>query len=115
MGIVPTFMMWNFSAFFVLKARAQQQLKLQVWYFYFLVVFVLLVTSIGSSDFGLLQTVTFLVRNPLEIFPRLAEKMPTTTHFYLEYLVVQCSVQALNITRYWVLFQYYLSYVPYKL
>jgi len=72
------------------------------------------VTAVGSSDFGLLQTVTFLVRNPLEIFPRLAEKMPTTTHFYLEYLVVQCSVQALNITRYWVLGHYYFSFIQDK-
>lgn len=106
MSMVPSFLMWIFATFFVLKARTQQQHKVQTWYFYFLVVFVLLVTAIGSSDFGLLQTVTFLVRNPLEIFPRLAEKMPSSTHFYLEYLVVQWGVQAFNITRFMNLLKY---------
>eukprot|EP00932_Pfiesteria_piscicida_P003363 SRR837773.13278.p1 GENE.SRR837773.13278~~SRR837773.13278.p1 ORF type:complete len:159 (-),score=20.95 SRR837773.13278:702-1178(-) len=106
MSTVPSFLMWIFSMFVVLKSYTQQQLRVQIWYFYFLVVFVLLVTAIGSSEFGLLQTITFLVRNPLEIFPRLAEKMPSSTHFYLEYLLVQWGVQALNITRYLNLVKY---------
>mmetsp|Transcript_77288 Transcript_77288/g.250152 ORF Transcript_77288/g.250152 Transcript_77288/m.250152 type:complete len:1162 (-) Transcript_77288:249-3734(-) len=106
MATVPSFLMWIISVFIVLKAYTKQQLWVQIWYFYFLVVFVLLVTAIGSSDFGLLQTVTFLVRNPLEIFPRLAEKMPNSTHFYLEYLLVQWGVQALNLTRYLNLMKY---------
>jgi len=106
MTTVPSFLMWIFSVFLVLKSYTHQQLWVQNGYFYFLVVFVLLVTAIGSSDFGLLQTVTFLVRNPLEIFPRLAEKMPSSTHFYLEFLLVQWGVQALNITRYLNLAKY---------
>lgn len=106
MGFIPTLLMLVFANFFVLKSKAAQQSKVQIWYFYFLVIFVLLVTAIGSSDFGLLQTVTFLVRNPIEIFPRLAEKMPSSTHFYMNYLVVQWGVQAFNITRAWNLMKY---------
>ena len=52
----------------------------QVWYHYFLVIFVLLVTAIGSSIF---VTGKYLVEHPFEAPSLLASNMPKSTHFYL--------------------------------
>merc|ERR1740138_287218 len=48
-AFVPTFFVLIFSNFFVLKAEAWLQHKIQDWYYYFQVIFVLLVTAVGSS------------------------------------------------------------------
>jgi len=105
MSMIPTFLVLIFQRFFVLKARAWTQHYLQQWYFYFLVVFVLLVTAIGTS---LIQTVSALVREPMQIFVLLAAKMPQSTHFYLNFVPIQAAALAVNLTRYVNLLKYLL-------
>eukprot|EP00913_Durusdinium_trenchii_P011416 g10721.t1 len=49
MSFLPTFLVMIFSACFTMKANAWEQHHIQQWYFYFLVVYVLLVTAVGTS------------------------------------------------------------------
>eukprot|EP00416_Gambierdiscus_australes_P025159 CAMPEP_0171079748 /NCGR_PEP_ID=MMETSP0766_2-20121228/15448_1 /TAXON_ID=439317 /ORGANISM="Gambierdiscus australes, Strain CAWD 149" /LENGTH=421 /DNA_ID=CAMNT_0011536959 /DNA_START=15 /DNA_END=1281 /DNA_ORIENTATION=+ len=97
MSFLPTILMGIFHTFFVLKANAWAQEKLQIWYFWFLAVFVLLITAIGAS---LLGRVMYLVKHPTEIAGVLADSLPQATHFYLNYMVMQWVVHAMNLTRY---------------
>merc|ERR1719356_718496 len=69
MGFVPTFFVIIFSNFFCIKSGNSLQHKIQEWYFYFQVIFVLLVTAIGSS---LLDTLQELAEDPTSIFYLLA-------------------------------------------
>jgi hypothetical protein len=60
-SFLPTFLVLIFDTFFALKARAWLQHKVQIWYYYFNLVFILLVTAVGSS---LLATVDSLLSRP---------------------------------------------------
>eukprot|EP00448_Togula_jolla_P016328 CAMPEP_0170583920 /NCGR_PEP_ID=MMETSP0224-20130122/8410_1 /TAXON_ID=285029 /ORGANISM="Togula jolla, Strain CCCM 725" /LENGTH=764 /DNA_ID=CAMNT_0010907315 /DNA_START=78 /DNA_END=2372 /DNA_ORIENTATION=+ len=102
-GFVPTFFVLIFSNFFVLKAEAWVQHRIQDWYFYFQVVFVLLVTAIGSS---LMKTAEQLAEHPTMIFSLLAETLPLATHFYLNYLPLQWVTHGQNLTRIVSLFKF---------
>jgi len=95
-AFVPTFFVMIFSNFFVLKAEAWLQHKIQDWYFYFQVIFILLVTAVGSS---LVDTLEALAENPLSIFSLLASNMPNSTHFYLNFLPLQWVTHAQNLVR----------------
>jgi hypothetical protein len=97
MAMLPTFLVWVFQAFYTLKANRWEQIQIQVYYFWLLVLFVLLTTSVGSN---LTETLNALAQSPFEVFTLLAEQMPTTTHFYLNYVVLQPVTHAMNLTRY---------------
>jgi hypothetical protein len=86
MSIVPMFLMLIFDRCFVSRAEVDLQHRLQVWYFYFLVIFVLLATAIGSS---ILTTGKELLRQPLSAPALLAKNMPASTHFYLKFIPLQ--------------------------
>jgi hypothetical protein len=97
MSMLPTFLVWIFQMFFTLKADRWCQIKIQEWYFWFLVLFVLLTTAVGSNLSATLKT---LSEAPFEVFSLLAEMMPVTTHFYLNYTFMQPVTHAMNLTRY---------------
>lgn len=82
MSLLPNWLMFICEWLFVMKSGRQLQLQLQTWYFYFLVVFVLMVTAIGSSLF---YTLSRLVEHPAKIFSLLANTLPYSTHFYLSH------------------------------
>eukprot|EP00747_Dinoflagellata_sp_TGD_P136968 gnl/TRDRNA2_/TRDRNA2_175612_c0_seq1.p1 gnl/TRDRNA2_/TRDRNA2_175612_c0~~gnl/TRDRNA2_/TRDRNA2_175612_c0_seq1.p1 ORF type:complete len:976 (+),score=209.99 gnl/TRDRNA2_/TRDRNA2_175612_c0_seq1:179-2929(+) len=103
MSILPTLLMLIFKHFFTLKANAWAQHRLQAWYFWFLLFFVVLVTAIGSSLAGTFEQ---LAESPMKIFDLLAHSLPLATHFYLNYLVLQWGTHALNLLRYVPLFKY---------
>jgi len=95
-AFVPTMFVAIFSNFFVLKADAWLQHRIQEWYYYFQVIFVLLVTAVGSS---LVDTLETLAENPLSIFNLLATTLPMSTHFYLNFLPLQWVTHAQNLLR----------------
>uniref|UniRef100_A0A7S1MH41 CSC1/OSCA1-like 7TM region domain-containing protein n=1 Tax=Alexandrium catenella TaxID=2925 RepID=A0A7S1MH41_ALECA len=97
MGLVPMFLALISSHFFILRAKSIVQHYIQDYYFKFSVVFVLLVTAIGSS---LISTSQKLIRDPMAVFSLLASTMPTSTHFYMNYFAIQWSTHFINITRY---------------
>jgi hypothetical protein len=97
MGFLPTILRAIISSCFSLKAEALSQYYLQQWYFWFQVVFVLLITAVGSS---ILQRVSDLTEHPAEVFNILAQNLPYTTRFYIDFTVLQWATNMLNITRY---------------
>lgn len=103
MGFVPTFFMIIFSTFFCIKSGNSLQHKIQDWYFYFQVIFVLLVTAIGSS---LLDTLEELAEDPTSIVYLLASTLPLASHFYLNYLPLQWVTHAQNMLRLANLFKF---------
>jgi hypothetical protein len=96
-AFLPTFLILIFRMCFTLKDDAFAQQMLQNWYFVFQVVFVILVTAIGSNMMQFLET---LIEHPTEVFPLLGKSMPYATHFYMNYLVLQWASHAMVLTRY---------------
>jgi len=103
MSFLPTALNLIFAYFFKLKGGRWVQHRIQIWYFWFQVIFVLLVTAVGSS---LWDTMMILVKNPTFIFQLLADRLPAATHFYLNYMVMQWTIHGLNLTRYVNLFKF---------
>jgi len=97
MSFLPSLIALVFTSFFVLRSEGNCQYKMQAVYFFFLVMFVLLVTAIGSS---LVSTLKEIANSPFTIFPLLANSLPTSSHFYLNYVLTQSGTQAMNLTRY---------------
>mmetsp|Transcript_118145 Transcript_118145/g.329434 ORF Transcript_118145/g.329434 Transcript_118145/m.329434 type:complete len:801 (+) Transcript_118145:70-2472(+) len=103
MMFLPTFLMVIFHTFFCLRAEAWAQHKLQSSYFWFLAIFEIMVTSVGSS---LTRTTSVLMHHPLVIIKMLGETLPFVTHFYLNFMVIHWSTHALNLTRYFNLMKF---------
>jgi hypothetical protein len=97
MGLLPTVLRAIISNCFTLRAEALSQYHLQQWYFWFQVVFVLLITSVGSS---LLVRLQEIAKSPQEVFNILADTLPYTSRFYINYIVLQWATNLLNLTRY---------------
>merc|ERR1719265_1988840 len=93
-----------FCNFFKLTAEAFLQNRIQVWYFYFNVVFVMLVTAVGPC---LTETLKSLVESPTLIFNLLATTMPYATHFYLNFIPLQWVSHAQNMLRMVQLFKFF--------
>uniref|UniRef100_A0A7S2NDN8 CSC1/OSCA1-like 7TM region domain-containing protein n=1 Tax=Alexandrium andersonii TaxID=327968 RepID=A0A7S2NDN8_9DINO len=102
-AFLPTFLILIFKSFFTCRAEAWQQHKLQIWYFWFQVVFVLLATAVGQNVRGFTQTI---VNDPMQIFSELAATMPYATHFYMNFLVLQWMSHGMVFTRYIPLFKF---------
>jgi len=97
LSFLPSALLLIFRRCFTLKADVWAQQQLQVWYFWFQVIFVILVTAIGHSLPGFL---TRVVEDPIAIFGLLARHLPRATHFYMGYLVLQWADHAKNRLRY---------------
>jgi hypothetical protein len=97
MAMLPTFLMWIFKLTYTLKAERWAQLVLQEYYFWFLVLFVLLVTAIGTN---LASSISKYAHSPFLAFKVLADKLPASTHFYLAYACLQPVTHGMNLSRY---------------
>jgi len=107
MSFLPTFLMLIFYNCFSLKSSVEAQHMCQKYYFVFLVIFVLLITSVGAS---LISTMDEIIHSPLLIFSILASNMPTASHYYLSWTATQCTTHAMDLTRY----MNWLKYVMHK-
>jgi len=105
MGFVPTLLMFIFKHFFALKSESWCQQKVHEFYFLFLALFVLLITTIGNS---LLATWMDVLEHPGSIFELLASTLPQASHFYLNYLTVEWAVQSMGMTRYVNLIKFFI-------
>lgn len=85
-----------FQGFFVLVAETWAQVRLQVYYFWFQVVFTVLVTAVGGS---LVNTMAYIAQHPTALFSLIGDSLPSATHFYLNFMVMQWFTQVLNLTR----------------
>jgi len=97
LSFAPTVLINIFSWLFNLKSEVRSQLELQNWYFWFMVFFVIGVTVVGQ-DF--VNFVSQVAQDPLKLPLVLAEKMPSSTHYYLNFLALQWVTHGMNLTRY---------------
>lgn len=97
MSFTPTVLTIILRMFFTLNADAWVQHKLQIWYFWFQVVFVLMAAAVGQNATAFTRGV---LASPFSLFTTLADTMPFATHFYMNFLLVQWMSHALNLTRY---------------
>lgn len=78
--------------------RSRRELVTQAFYFTFLLIELVLVTSISS---GLIATISSIIDNPTSIVSTLATELPKASNYFFNYLIIQ----ALGFTGS-VLFQY---------
>lgn len=97
LSVIPWLLAIIFYRFFALKAESWLQVRIQQWYFYFLVLFVLLIGAVGKSFLAFARQI---LMNPFCIFELLASTMPGSSHFYLDYLPMQAVFAALAMIRY---------------
>lgn len=105
MGFVPSLFMAIFKSCFRLRANQWMQVTLQRWYFWFMVTFTILITTI---DTGLWDFVWRSTYDPNELFLALAINIPRSSHFYFSYIVAQYMTHSMNLTRYSVTAKYLL-------
>jgi len=96
-SFLPTILHLIFKSFFSLKDEAWAQYKLQNYYFWFQVTFVILVTAIGGDVSDFART---LATSPFEVFALFGKSMPSATHFYMNFMVLQWVTHSLNLLRY---------------
>lgn len=108
LAFLPSLLLLIIGQFFTLKAGAWAQFHLERWYFSFLFIFVLLVTTIGR---GIIISAEHLVKYPTQFFALLSSTLPSASHFYLNYMVMGWVTMAWELTRSTVL----LKFVFYKL
>lgn len=105
MGFVPTIFSLIFKYFFCLKSELWRQQRVQRWYFYFLVIFVLLITAVGAS---LAMVYLELFEDPARIFKLLADSLPGASQFYLKFMMFQWAAETLQLARHVVLVKFLL-------
>jgi len=96
MDFLPTILNLIFYSFFQLRSSNWAQLHLQTAYFWFMVMFVVLITAIGGS---LADTLKAVLETPSKVPFLLAEALPVSTHFYMKYLVLQWATPAIGMLR----------------
>mmetsp|Transcript_101228 Transcript_101228/g.241401 ORF Transcript_101228/g.241401 Transcript_101228/m.241401 type:complete len:758 (+) Transcript_101228:92-2365(+) len=97
LSFLPTVLILIIDNFYSLRCSSRVQEKLLVWYYWFQVIFVLLVTAIGNNFISFCEAVA---SNPLQLPHILAAELPKATHFYMNFLVVQWSTHVINLLRY---------------
>lgn len=85
LAFLPTTMYWIIISFVGVKSGSEVQLHMQRWYSCFLIVFVLLVTSMSR---GLTITLVAIAQEPGQIFGLLANYLPSASHFYFNYTIL---------------------------
>jgi len=93
---LPTFILLIFKNCFTLYAHQFAQLKLQRWYFWMQVLFVVFAAAIGQ-DFRSFALQVFA--SPVSVVSLLADRLPEATHFYWNYLVLQWAAHAMEMLR----------------
>jgi len=98
MSLLPTFFMTIYYSFFKLTANAWAQHQLQVYYFWFMVFFGIIVAALSGSLYIVSRS---SLNNPFYAINVLVANLPRCTHFYLGYMAVQWWLLALDLTRLW--------------
>lgn len=102
-SFLPTFLLAIFKVFFTIRAEAWLQSRLQEWYFWFQLVFVVMATAVSQDVADFTKT---LVEKPMEIFAVLAQSMPHATHFYIGYVTIDWATHCTNLMRHTQLSKY---------
>jgi len=96
MAIMPNILLFIIRKFFILKAGTWAQLRLQEWYYYFQVIFVVLAAAFGRSLYLALDRV---LNDFPKAFSSLENELPRASNFYLSYAVLGWSGTAVYLLR----------------
>lgn len=96
MMFLPTVLHFIITTTLHLKAGSAEQLKLQQWSAAFLLLFVVLVTSLGR---GLTITFFIVMQEPAKIISLLAASLPSASHFYFNYVILGWLVLPMDMLR----------------
>eukprot|EP00929_Paragymnodinium_shiwhaense_P119380 TRINITY_DN91273_c0_g1_i1.p1 TRINITY_DN91273_c0_g1~~TRINITY_DN91273_c0_g1_i1.p1 ORF type:complete len:954 (-),score=107.66 TRINITY_DN91273_c0_g1_i1:58-2919(-) len=103
MSFLPSVLVFIFRTFFTLKADSYEQVLLMRWYFWFQVIYVLLITAVGSSLWTRLEEV---IKSPTSVMTLLANTLPSVSHFYMSYIVLNWASNCMQLLRYANLFKF---------
>lgn len=112
LAFLPSILFSIIRTFFPVKAGVMAQFRLFRWYFAFLLLFVLLVTTLGR---GLVVTVVGVAKEPGEIIKLLATWLPRSSHFFFNYMIFGWatlfweSIRFAVLSRYWFYRYFYKS------
>mmetsp|Transcript_66732 Transcript_66732/g.118038 ORF Transcript_66732/g.118038 Transcript_66732/m.118038 type:complete len:819 (-) Transcript_66732:52-2508(-) len=104
LAFLPSTMYGIITCFADVKSGAAVQIKMQMWYSGFLLIFVLLVTSLGR---GLTITLVAIAEQPGKIFSLLAAYLPSASHFYFQYEILGWIVLFTELLRSANFFKYH--------
>lgn len=96
MMFLPSVLHFIITTTLHLKAGSVEQLKLQQWSTAFLLLFVVLVTSLGR---GLTITFFIVMQEPAKIISLLAASLPSASHFYFNYVILGWLVLPMDMLR----------------
>jgi len=96
LGFLPTILLLIFKNFFKLRTEAMAQYELQMSYFWFQVVFVLLLPALGT-DFQAFASEVYA--KPHSVLALLAAKLPKSTSFFHNYVMLQWTVACMELLR----------------
>lgn len=101
MSCIPMILGYIVMGFFSAESGAMVQTFILYWYFTFLVIFVVLVTTLSKCIIEFLG-------NPLRLIDILAITLPQASDFYINYVVIGCFTVSLELLRIPNLFYYHL-------
>lgn len=96
LAFLPTALYLIIRNLMSVKSSSEAQILMQRWYGLFLVMFVLLVTSLSR---GVTLTLVSIAQKPGRIFSLLADFLPSASHFYFNYMILGWTVPLLELAR----------------
>merc|ERR1719326_1722042 len=103
---LPTILHIIFRNCFSLYDMGMSQMKLSVWYWWMCVLYVVMITALGTNFAQFAET---LAKDPLKVFALMADTMPSCTHYYMNYIAMQSYSHTLVLTRYVSVIKYRLN------
>jgi len=101
-AMLPTFLLLIFKMCFSLTAAAFAQLKLQRWYFWFQMLFLVFIAAVGRDFMAFAK----LLATPTDLIRELADTLPTSTHFFMNYFTLAYMTKAMVLFRHTPLMKY---------
>jgi len=96
LAFLPTILLSIFKTFFTLRSEAMAQHLLQFWYFWFQVIFVIVLPVLGTNFGSFAKKIYYTPDDVLEL---VADKVPQSTAFFNNFLLIQCTGACIAATR----------------
>mmetsp|Transcript_60085 Transcript_60085/g.143163 ORF Transcript_60085/g.143163 Transcript_60085/m.143163 type:complete len:785 (+) Transcript_60085:135-2489(+) len=104
-AMLPTFLLLIFKMCFTLTGAQFSQSKLQKWYFWFQMLFLVLIAAIGRDFTSFARSAA----QPVELIRQMADTLPTSTHFFMNYFTLAYMTKALVLLRHVPLMKFLLA------
>mmetsp|Transcript_33808 Transcript_33808/g.77172 ORF Transcript_33808/g.77172 Transcript_33808/m.77172 type:complete len:766 (-) Transcript_33808:149-2446(-) len=101
-AMLPTFLLLIFKMCFTLVGVAVAQLKLQRWYFWFQMLFLVFIAAVGRDFMAFAK----MLATPTDLIRELADTLPTSTHFFMNYFTLAYMTKAMVLFRHTPLMKY---------